>query len=84
MLLKVNGRKGYWVYVEGNTTKKSTNSKSYTLDEAKRVVARLRKEGLPAYYTKGKRPKRALYNAFKTQKSAVIQRAEQVLKELDS
>lgn len=36
------------------------------------------------YKTKGKKPTRALYKAFKTQKSTIVQRAEQVLKELDS
>lgn len=36
------------------------------------------------YKTKGKKPTRALYKAFKTQKFTIVQRAEQVLKELDS
>lgn len=35
------------------------------------------------YKTKGKRPTRALYRAFKTQESAIVKRAEQILKELD-
>ena len=36
------------------------------------------------YRTKGKRPKRALYKAFKSTKPLIIKRAEEVLKELDS
>ena len=57
------GRKGYWVFVKGST-KKSGGGKSYTLKEAKRVMAMLRAKGLDAYYTKGKQPKRPLERAF--------------------
>ena len=79
--LKKNGRKGYWVYVKGNTTVQESNpGKARTLQEAQRAVAMLREQGLDAYYTKGQKPRRMLHNAFETKKAALIRRAEQVLK----
>ena len=77
-----DGRKGYWVYVDDGTESTSTNhdGKSYTLGEAKRIVAMMRTDGLNAYYTKGKKPNRALQSAFTSLKSALIRRAEDVLK----
>ena len=36
----------------------------YTLEEAKRAMAILRSKGLDAYYTKGKKPSRAFWNAY--------------------
>jgi hypothetical protein len=79
--LKRNGRKGYWVYVKGNTSVQESNpGKARTLEEAKLAVAVLRSKGLDAYYTKGQRPRRMLHNAFEAKKAAIIRRAEQVLK----
>jgi hypothetical protein len=79
--LKGNGRKGYWVYVEGNTTVREKNpGKNLTLEDAKQTVAYLRAKGLDAYYTKGQKPRRMLHNAFESKKAAIIRRAEQVLK----
>ena len=79
--LKKNGRKGYWVYVKGNTTVQESNpGKARTLQEAQRAVAMLREQGLDAYYTKGQKPRRMVHNAFETKKAALIRRAEQVLK----
>jgi hypothetical protein len=79
--LEGKGRKGYWVYVKGNTSvKESVPGRARTLEEAKRAVAILREQGLEAYYTKGQKPRRMLHNAFETKKSAIIRRAEQVLK----
>ena len=79
--LKGNGRKGYWVYVKGNTSVQEQNpGKAMTLMEAKRAVAALRGEGLDAYYTKGQKPKRMLWKAFESKRAAIIRRAEQVLK----
>ena len=82
---KGDGRKGYWVYVkgsDGSTTSKGGNS--YTLAEAKRIVAMMRADGLDAHYTKGQSPKRPLENAFTSLKSALIRRAEQIMKGLGS
>ena len=79
---KKNGRKGYWVYVKDSASGSSKNTgKSYTLEEAKRIMARLRSKGLEAYYTKGKKPQRTLENAFAKNKGKLQRRAEQILKE---
>ncbi len=77
--LKGNGRKGWWVYVKGNNST-SRSQKQYTLEEAKSVAAYLRSQGLDAYYTKGKKPSRALHYAFIAKKDAIIAQAEKVLK----
>lgn len=74
-----NGRKGWWVYVEGNDTPRS-NQKIYTEDEAKSVAAYLRSEGLDAHATNGIDPNRPLYRAFTSLENALIRRAEEVLK----
>lgn len=74
-----NGRKGWWVYVEGNDTAQ-TNQKYYTKSEAIRIAAFMRSQGLPAHATNGVNPNRPLYRAFNSLKSALIRRAEEVLK----
>lgn len=80
--LKGKGRKGYWVYVKGNSSVKETNpGRARTLAEAKQAVAILREKGLEAYYTKGQKPRRMLHNAFVTKKAAIIRRAEQIFGE---
>lgn len=64
------GRKGYWIYVKeaganGNSvTYAYKGGKSYTLDEAKQIVAMMRSDGLDAHYTKGQQPYRPFYTAF--------------------
>lgn len=79
--LNGNGRKGYWVYVPGGGGGKSGgSSKQYTLQEAKKVVAMLRSQGIPAVYTKGSRPRRMLHKSYVSNKSRIIQRASQIFK----
>lgn len=79
--LEGKGRKGYWVYVKGNSSVKEANpGKARTLEEAKQAVAILREQGLEAYYTKGQKPRRMLHNAFESKKGAIIRRGEQILK----
>nr|DAN11422.1 MAG TPA: putative tail component [Caudoviricetes sp.] len=47
---------GYWVYVRGGESKKSNSpGKRYTLEEAKRIVAILRRKGLDAHMTDGRK-----------------------------
>lgn len=75
-----DGRKGYWVFVKGSDGQRSTSPKTYTLQEAKRIVAFMRDEGLDAYYTKGMKPQHTLQTAFNSSKSTLIRRAEQILK----
>ena len=76
--LNKNGRKGYWVYVKGNSSH-SSSSKTYTLEEAKRVVAILRSKGLDAYCTNGKKPSRALYKAYTYSKKKVQKQLQKAL-----
>ena len=57
-----DGRKGYWVFVEGQS-KGGGGGKTLDLASAKRAMAMLRRKGLNAYYTKGKRPNKALQQA---------------------
>lgn len=78
--LNGDGRKGYWVYVKGNESSVDSNGgKSYTLSEAKQIVAMMRADGLDAHYTKGQTPKRPFENAFNTLKNALIRRAQSIL-----
>ena len=79
--LEGKGRKGYWVYVKDSDSGSTTRStKSYTLAEAKRIMAYLRDKGLEAYYTKGTRPKRMLYKSFTMYKPKIEARAKQIFK----
>ena len=72
---------GYWVFVKGSS-KKSNQSKTYTLEEAKKVVAIMRSKGLDAYYTSGKKPSRAFWNAYNSLKNPIIKRIENIFKGL--
>lgn len=76
--LNHDGRKGWWVYVEGNDTPRK-NQKQYTQAEAEGIAASMRAEGLDAHATNGTEPNRPLHRAFSSLKSALIRRAEDVL-----
>ena len=76
--LNKDGRKGWWVYVEGNDTPRS-NQKYYTEKEAKETAAFLRSQGLDAHATKGTEANRPLFRAFNSLKAALIRKAEEVL-----
>lgn len=80
-----DGRKGYWVYVRNEYNGQevaypSSGGKQYTREEAKRVVARMRAEGLDAHYTSGMHPRRPMQNAFESLKNPLIARLESMLK----
>ena len=79
------GRKGYWVYVKDSGSDQGdrytyNGGKEYSLQDAKRIVAMMRADGLDAHYTKGQTPKRPLYKAYTSLKSALITMAEQGMK----
>lgn len=77
-----DGRKGYWIYIEGQGSSAGSNSRSYSsLEEAKQAMAILRSKGLPAHITKGHRPMRMLEGAFESKKGTIINRANQLFKE---
>lgn len=65
-----DGRKGWWVYVEGNDTP-SSNQKYYTEQEAKGIAAGLRAKGLDAHATDGVDPNRPLGRAYDSMKGVV-------------
>lgn len=77
------GRKGYWVFVDnGGRPSAPKGGKNYTKDEAKRIVAFMRKKGLKAYYTNGKKANRPLYRAFLTVSPKAQSAAERMFGEL--
>ena len=76
--LNHDGRKGWWVYVEGNDSPRG-NQQYYTEKEAKQTAAYLRSQGLDAHATNGTEPNRPLHRAFTALKSALIRRAEKVI-----
>ena len=80
--LNKDGRKGWWVYVEGSDTPRP-NQKQYSRDEAIGIAASMRAEGLDAHATNGMEPNRPLHRAFTSLKSALIRRAEEVLKGME-
>lgn len=80
--LNGNGRSGYWVYVDDgdDSYSSSKTGKTYTLAEAKRVVAIMRSKGLNAYYTKGKKPRRPFWKAYTTLKPRLIRQMQDEFK----
>lgn len=81
-----DGRKGWWVYVEGSSSSGSSKKgKTYSsASQAKRACALLRSKGLNAYYTNGKTANRPLFKAFESFKSGIIARANEIFGGLSS
>lgn len=75
-----DGRKGWWVYVKGETRGKG--GKSYaTKEEAEEAAAFLRNvKHLDAYATNGRRPHYTLENAFKSVEKKAVAALEAQLK----
>lgn len=65
--LNKDGRKGWWVYVEGNDTPRPYQQ-TYTEEEAKAIAASMVAKGLDAHATDGMEPNRPLFRAFKDNK----------------
>ena len=80
--LNKDGRKGWWVYIEGQDSGKG--GKSYaTKEEAEQAAAFLRRvKKLDAYATNGIDPNRPLHRAFKSGKKVVQAIFEEKLKGL--
>lgn len=80
-----DGRKGYWVYVKDGSAPGASytykGGKSYTLEEAKEIVAMMRADGLDAHYTKGQKPYRPFQQAFNSLKNPLKRRAQNIFKE---
>lgn len=68
-----DGRPGYWVFVKGSSGSGAGGArKFYTLEEAKKVMAILRKKGLDAYYTQGQQPNPFLEDTVQQYASEVV------------
>lgn len=78
--LNKDGREGWWVYVEGNSSHPSRQPVR-TREEAEATAAYLRSKGLDAHATNGTEANRPLHRAFTANKAKIIRRAEQILKE---
>lgn len=75
-----NGRKGWWVYVRGSETKKrNEDRKVYTKWEAIQIANHLRKKGLDAVITNGKRPNHTLQRAFDSKKEMLKKRGTEIM-----
>lgn len=81
---KGDGRKGYWVFVKGSSGSGHGGKTYSTIQQAKRAMAILRKKGLEAYYTKGKKARHPFLKAYTSSKSKIIKRAEQIFGGLSS
>ncbi len=77
--LNKDGRKGWWVYVEGQSNHPS-RQKIRTQAEAEDTAEYLRSQGLPAHATNGREANRPLHNAYVENKDKIIRRAEQIIK----
>lgn len=77
-----NPTNGYWIYVGDKdykpNSKKST--KRYTLEEAKQIVAIMRKKGLEAYYTNGQHPQPFMRPALEENKDKIRKIFKEALK----
>lgn len=78
--LNKDGRKGWWVYVEGNDTPRP-NQKYYTQQEAEAIAASMRSAGLDAHATNGTEANRPLHRAFQSRKEWLERRAAEILGE---
>ena len=57
------GRQGWWVYVPGGGKSGTNTGKVYSFEEAKRILAMLRADGLDAHMTNGIKPLHFLKDA---------------------
>lgn len=76
-----DGRKGWWVYIEGQP-RGEKNSRVYdSQQEAEEAVAYLRSKGLPAVATNGEDAHLTLQKAFAAKKNTIVRMAETILGE---
>ena len=77
-----NGRQGWWVYVEGSSAYSPSRNvgKTYTEDEARRIMAILRSKGLEAHMTQGMKPVHFLKRAIEENKNEYRAMIEYYLK----
>lgn len=79
--LNKDGRKGWWIYVEGQDS--GSGGKTYSSqEEAEAMAASMRSRGIPAHATNGIEPNRPLHRAFSSGKTVVKAIFEEKLKGL--
>ena len=79
-----DGRKGWWVYIEGGSGYEGKTNTYHTKEEAERMAKYIRKEyNLPAYATDGIEPNTPLQRAFESGKNAVQKIFAAKLKEME-
>lgn len=74
-----NGRPGWWVYVPGDDSHRSTQRKIYTYEQARRIVAAMQAQGIDAHMTQGIKPIHALRDAVANNTDAY----ERIIKETE-
>lgn len=76
MYAEKGGRQGWWVYVKdskgGISTSSKGGGKTYTFDEAKKIMAMLRADGLDAHMTCGMRPQPFLRPALHENRENIL------------
>lgn len=80
--LNKDGRKGWWVYVEGSDTP-TRSFEVLTKEEAERRAAWLRGEGLDAHISNGTPANRPMHRAFVEEKDTIIGVIESELERLE-
>lgn len=83
MYAEEGGRSGYWVYVKDSTSdgkKTKKKAKTYTLEEAKKIMAILRSKGLEAYYTCGQKPQPYMRPALNENREKILKILEESVK----
>lgn len=81
------GRSGYWVYVKDSRNGLTRNyaykgGKQYTLEEAKKIVAMMKADGLDAHLTNGQKPHRPLQTAYNSKEAAIKKALQRRMKGL--
>lgn len=80
--LNKDGRKGWWVYIEGGSNHKGKTKSYDTKEEAEAAAEFLRKvKKLDAHATDGMEPNRPLHRAFQRRKAWLRRRAAELLGE---
>lgn len=75
-----DGRKGWWVYIDGGSGYTGSTKKYDSREEAEAVAAFISaKHNVHAVATNGRKPNRPLHRAFTAKKSRLIRRLEQVI-----
>ena len=73
------GRKGWWVFVPNSNVKGSNKGKTYTKEQAARIVAILQGKGIDAHMTEGIKPLHFLKNAIQNNKTVLIEIIKQYI-----